>query len=70
MSRSEDRSYHESRAKEELRRAEACPDPAVATIHRELAALHRRRMMEIVYIGEAQLSPAPLIGTRPLQADR
>jgi hypothetical protein len=69
MSRSNDRSYHESRAREELRRAEECTDPGVARLHRELAALHRRRMMEIVHLGEAQIDPVPLVGSRPLQQD-
>jgi hypothetical protein len=47
-SRSTDRSYHESRALDELRRAEEATDPAVASIHRELAALHRRQMLALV----------------------
>jgi hypothetical protein len=47
-SRSADRSYHESRAQDELRRAEEAADPAVANIHRELAALHRRQMLALV----------------------
>lgn len=70
MSRSMDREYHEARALEELRRAEEADDPAIAAIHREMAALHRRRMLEIVHLGEAQLSPVPLTGGRPLQQDR
>lgn len=70
MSRSVDRNYHETRALEELRRAEEADDPAVAAVHRELAALHRRRMLEIVHLGEPQLSPLPLSGGRPLQQDR
>ena len=69
MSRSSDRSYHESRARDELQRAEEADDPAIAAVHRELASLHRRRMMEIVHLGEPQLEPAPLIGGRPLQQD-
>ena len=48
MSRSNDRSYHEARARDELKRAEEAADPAIASIHRELAALHRRRMLTIV----------------------
>jgi hypothetical protein len=47
-SRSTDQSYHESRALDELRRAEEAVDPAVASIHRELAALHRRQMLALV----------------------
>jgi hypothetical protein len=69
MSRITDREYHEARAQEELQRAEESSDPAVAAAHRELAALHRRRMMEIVHLGEPQLRQAPLIGGRPLQQD-
>ena len=69
MSRLEDRNYHESRARQELQRAEACADPAVAVIHRELAALHRRRMIEIVHIGEPQVDPQPLVGGRQLRHD-
>ncbi len=48
MSRNSNRSYHESRAEDELRQAEEASDPAVARIHRELAALHRRQMMAVV----------------------
>jgi len=68
-SRSNDRSYHESRARDEMRLAENCSDPDVASLHRELAALHRRRMLEIVYLGEPQLDPKPLVGSRPLRHD-
>jgi len=69
MSRSSDRAYHESRARDELRLAENCADPTVASLHRELAALHRRRMIEIVHFGEPQLDPKPLVGSRPLRHD-
>lgn len=69
MSRITDREYHEARAKAEHRAAEEARDPAVAAAHRELAALHRRRMMEIVHLGEPQQRPLPLIGGRPLQQD-
>ena len=69
MSRSEDRSYHEFRAEDELRRAEESNDPGVASLHRELAALHRRRMIEIVHLGEEQTDPRPLVGRRPLRPD-
>jgi hypothetical protein len=48
MSRSTDRDYHEARAEEERRRAEEASDPAIARAHRELAALHQRKMMESV----------------------
>ena len=68
-SRLNDRDYHERRARDELRWAEQATDPSIARVHRELAALHRRRMMEIVHLGEPQLDPAPLIGNRPLQHD-
>lgn len=69
MSRNDDRNYHEARAAAELQLAEAAKDPAIANCHRELAALHRRRMMEIVHVGEPQVDPKPLIGGRQLQAD-
>ena len=69
MSRKDDRSYHEARARDELQRAEEASDPAIAAVHRELAALHRRRMMEIVHFGEPQIDPQPLIGGQPLQQD-
>lgn len=62
-------SYHKARAEEELKRADEAGDPAIAKVHRELAALHRRRMLEIVHLGEPQYNPAPLIGHRQLQAD-
>ena len=39
MARINDRDYHQARALEELRRSEEADDPAVARIHRELAAL-------------------------------
>jgi len=42
------REYHEARAREELERAEEASDPAIARVHRELAALHRRQMIEMV----------------------
>ena len=66
----EDRAYHEDRAKAELRLAAETSDPSIAMVHRELAALHRRRMIEIVHFGEAQGSPLPWIGARRPQADR
>jgi hypothetical protein len=69
MSRSKDREYHKARAEDELQRAEEASDPAVAAAHRELAALHKRRMMEIVHLGEPQPSSSPLIGGRPLRQD-
>ena len=69
MSRSSDREYHEARAKAELQRAREASDPAVAAAHRELAALHKRRMIEIVHIGEPQIEPNPLLGARPPQQD-
>jgi len=43
-----DRSYHEYRAHEEFRRAEEATDPTIARVHRELAALHKRQMLEPV----------------------
>lgn len=64
-----DREYHESRAEAELRLAEEASDPAIAAVHRELAALHRRRMLEIVHLGEPQIDPIPLVGGRQLQPD-
>lgn len=48
MSRSSNRSYHEARAEDEMQLAEQASEPAVAEVHRELAAMHRRMMMEIV----------------------
>lgn len=66
---SDDRYYHEARALAELRLAETATDPTIAMVHRELAALHRRRMIEIVHLGEPQTNPAPLIGHRQLQPD-
>ena len=69
MSRANDRSYHEARARDELQRAEESRDPGVASLHRQLAALHRRRMMEIVHIGEPQRSPEPIIGLNRPRAD-
>jgi len=64
-----DREYHEARAEAELQRAQEARDPAIAAVHRELAALHRRRMLEIVHFGEPQLAPVPLVGGRQLQQD-
>ena len=69
MSRVSDRDYHEARARDEVHRAEEASDPSIAQVHRELAALHRRRMMEIVHLGEPQVDPAPLVGSRPLRHD-
>ena len=69
MSGKNDKAYHEARAAAELRRAEEATDPAIAAVHRELAALHRRRMLEIVHLGEPQIEPTPLVGSRPLQHD-
>jgi hypothetical protein len=69
VSSKQDREYHEARAEAELRLAEAASDPAIAAVHRELAALHRRRMIEIVHLGEAQIEPMPLVGGRPLHHD-
>lgn len=48
MSRYDHRDYHAARAEDEMLRAEEATDPAVANLHRELAALHRRKMMEVV----------------------
>jgi hypothetical protein len=48
MARKIDRDYHEARANEELQRAEEACDPVIAKVHRELAALHRREMMDTV----------------------
>ena len=56
MSRRIDREYHEARAEEELRRAEEASDPMIAKVHRELAALHRRQMMDT--IDPAVVAPA------------
>lgn len=70
MSRSSDREYHEARAVQELFWAKEADDPAVAAVHRKLAALHRRRMMEIVHFGEPQVAPRPLVGSRQPRPDR
>ena len=48
MSRMDDRNYHEARALAELELAEQTSDPAIAMVHRELAALHKRRLIELV----------------------
>jgi hypothetical protein len=69
MSPGKDHSYHRIRARDELERARQASDPSIANIHRQLAALHRRRMLEIVHLGEPQVDPRPLIGQRPLQQD-
>ena len=58
MSRRIDREYHEARANEELKRAQEADDPAVAKVHRELAALHRRQMMDTV-------DPVAVLPARP-----
>lgn len=42
-----DRSYHHGRAEEEAERASRCDDPDVARAHLELAALHRRKALEL-----------------------
>ena len=47
-SRIDDRDYHQARAEAELLLAEASADPGIAVVHRELAALHKRKMMSIV----------------------
>lgn len=43
----DDRIYHRERAEAELSLAEASPDPSIALIHRQLAAMHRRKMLSI-----------------------
>lgn len=68
-SRTDDRSYHEARALAELMLADTCVNPSIALVHRELAALHRRKLIEIVHLGEPQRNPSPLIGHRQLQRD-
>jgi len=57
MSRDSDRTYHELRSRQETLRAEEAVDEAIASAHRELAALHRRKMMEIVSEPVLQLQP-------------
>lgn len=60
MSRTDNRSYHAFRAEDELRLAEQSSDPAVASIHRELAALHKRQMMALVeHRGDLPRGPGP-----------
>lgn len=51
-----DRHYHEWRARDELERAEEASDPAIANVHRELAALHRRRLIAPISDESAQLN--------------
>ena len=53
MSRLDDQTYHRARAEAELQLAEAASDPGIAMVHRELAALHKRQMMQIVERGDA-----------------
>lgn len=64
MSRISNRNYHQNRADDELRLAQEASDPAVANIHRELAALHRRRMMAVVDDVERAIpsSRTPMVG--------
>jgi hypothetical protein len=65
-----DREYHVARAREEIQRAEEADDPAIAQAHRELAALHRRKLMEIVHCGEPQLQQPPIVGQPQPRPDR
>lgn len=58
MTEANHRNYHESRALEELRLADEATDPAVANLHRELAALHKRKLLSIVE-GQAPVPPNP-----------
>ena len=51
----------------EIMLANEASDPAIAQIHRELAALHRRQMMELVERAESN-RPKPLPGVSPRQA--
>jgi hypothetical protein len=67
MSRKNDREYHAARAKEELQRAEEASDPGIASVHRELAALHKRQMIEIVEARESG-PPVPTPAAEPRQA--
>jgi hypothetical protein len=69
MSTMNDRDYHEVRARQELTRAEQSSDPSVARVHRELAALHRRRLVEIVHLGEVQFQQVPTMARRQPQHD-
>jgi hypothetical protein len=69
MSKETDREYHEARARQELERAEEASDPSVAQVHRELAALHRRRLVEIVHLGEVQFQQVPTMARRQPQHD-
>ena len=64
MLRESDRTYHECRARDELERAEEANDPAIAQVHRELAALHRRRIIESVGDERLQLQQAEFELTR------
>ncbi len=60
MPRNNDRNYHESRAREELERAEKATDPSIAMIHRELAPMHRRRMIASIDEIEEVMPPTPV----------
>jgi hypothetical protein len=60
-----DRSYHESRAREELRRAEQAIDPSAAAVHRALAALHKRKLIALVESAERMLPLPPTGGFAP-----
>lgn len=69
MSGTDDRNYHEARSLAELQRAEEATNPSIAQLHRELAALHKRRLVEIVHLGEAQLQQVPIFDRRRPQHD-
>lgn len=66
MSRTSDRSYHEARARDELQRAEEATEPSIAAIHRELAALHRRKLISLADEPEAEVRPVAVPVSQPM----
>jgi hypothetical protein len=59
----DDRTYHLERAEAELRLAESATDPSIAMVHRQLAALHRRKMLSIVEETAAPPQPRRFSGS-------
>ena len=49
------REYHERRADDELLHAKEAASATAARIHRELAAMHRRKLLSIVEEGRADV---------------
>jgi hypothetical protein len=59
MTKVSDRSYHEARARDEMTRAEAATEPAIANVHRELATLHRRKLIALADSPQLSLNLLP-----------